>query len=181
MILATPGRAVNEPGALLGFLVEWKDRTMAETSGGDGAAAGYRLDDQVGFRMRQANQRHLAIFSRHIPDLTPMQFAALAKLSELKRISQNDLGRQTAMDAATMKGVIDRLAKKGLVAGRADPGDRRRRLLTLTPAGAAAYAAHAPAALAITAETLAPLTEPERRRFLKLLAKLAPARGAGAD
>lgn len=137
----------------------------------------YRLDEQVGFRMRQANQRHLAIFSRHMPDLTPMQFAALAKLSELGEVSQNDLGRQTAMDAATMKGVIDRLAKKDLVESRADPGDRRRRILRLSPAGETAYAGCVGAAKTITTETLAPLTSAERRRLLALLAKL----GGGRD
>jgi len=41
----------------------------------------YRLDDQVGFLLRVAMQRHTAIFmSRMIEGLTQTQFAALAKL-----------------------------------------------------------------------------------------------------
>ena len=41
----------------------------------------YVLDEQVGFLMRVAMQRHTAIFmSRMIAGLTQMQFAALAKL-----------------------------------------------------------------------------------------------------
>ena len=43
---------------------------------------GYILDDQVGFVLRQAQQRHTTMFaSLMIEGLTPTQWAALAKLS----------------------------------------------------------------------------------------------------
>lgn len=133
----------------------------------------YSLDEQVGFLLRRANQRHLSIFAREMGDLTPTQFAALAKLQEHGPMSQNDLGRRTAMDAATMKGVVDRLVRKGLVQTRADQDDLRRVIAALTPAGAARITAAIPAAHAITAATLDPLTERERGTLLALLAKLA--------
>ena len=38
----------------------------------------YRLQEQVGFVLRKAHQRHVAIFASRIADLTPPQFAALA-------------------------------------------------------------------------------------------------------
>ena len=133
----------------------------------------YRLEAQVGFLLRRANQRHLAIFSRGIRDLTPTQFAALAKLHEHGPMSQNDLGRRTAMDAATMKGVIDRLSRKGLVQTRADQQDLRRVIAELTAEGRAAIAAAIPAARGITRETLAPLSDQERITLAELLLKLA--------
>ncbi|TIS22875.1 MAG: MarR family transcriptional regulator, partial [Mesorhizobium sp.] len=43
----------------------------------------YHLQDQVGFILRKAHQRHVAIFASHISDLTPPQFAALAKLYDI--------------------------------------------------------------------------------------------------
>lgn len=132
----------------------------------------YKLDAQVGFLLRRATQRHLAIFASLIPGLTATQFAALAKLCELGPTSQNALGRATAMDAATIKGVIDRLRVKGLVATLRDEGDRRRLTLAPTAAGRAAYAGARPAAHRITAETLAPLTPAERKTFVALLARL---------
>jgi len=134
----------------------------------------YKLDDQVGFLMRKANQRHLAIFGKLIPSLTPMQFATCSKLRELGAVSQNDLGRQTAMDAATIKGVIDRLVDQGLVERRRDPNDQRRRAVSLTEAGVRAYDALVDAAAAVTAQTLTPLSPTEQARFLALLRKLAP-------
>ena len=75
----------------------------------------YVLERQVGFVMRRAVQRHIAIFSSLIPEMTPTQFAALAKLCELGQTSQNELGRLTSMDVATVKGVVDRLRARDLV------------------------------------------------------------------
>ena len=66
----------------------------------------YRLDDQVGFLLRVAMQRHTAIFmSRIVRGLTQTQFAALAKLREVGPCSQNQLGRLIYLDAATTRGV----------------------------------------------------------------------------
>ena len=136
-------------------------------------AAAYSLDSQVGYLMRKANQRHLAIFSARIPKLTPTQFAALARLHERGPLSQNDLGRQIAMDAATTKVMVDRLAENGLIERSADAADRRRRVVTLTSKGDAAYAKSVSAAHAIPAETLSPLSAEEAAHFTQLLAKLA--------
>jgi MarR family transcriptional regulator, lower aerobic nicotinate degradation pathway regulator len=132
----------------------------------------YLLDRQVGFLLRRATQRHLAIFAAAIPGLTPTQFAALAQLSATGPTSQNALGRATAMDAATIKGVIDRLRRKGYVASEASEGDRRRVLVSVTPEGRAAFAALLPAARSVTAETLATLNEGEREAITALLARI---------
>ena len=84
----------------------------------------YILDEQIGFILRQVWQRHAAIFARDIGiNLTPTQWAALAKLNETGPCSQNQLGRLTAMDVATIKGVIDRLTTRGLTETSPDPED----------------------------------------------------------
>lgn len=136
------------------------------------AADTYVLDDQVGFLMRRANQRHLAIFAEGISDLTPTQFAALSKLCELGAVSQNALGRATSMDGATIKGVVDRLRLKDLVASTPNPDDQRRILLKPTAAGWDLFEAVAPAAHQITQDTLVPLNDAEQTIFLLLLQKL---------
>lgn len=138
----------------------------------DPGLGGYSLDAQVGFLLRRASQRHIAIFNAGIPDLTPTQFAALAKTAEIGPVSQNELGRATAMDAATIKGVIDRLGTRGLIQTAASPRDRRRVMVSLTPEGRAALARLIPAATAITEATLAPLSPPERAQLIALLERL---------
>ncbi|MCA0873011.1 MarR family transcriptional regulator [Seohaeicola saemankumensis] len=132
----------------------------------------YFLDEQVGFILRRANQRHLGIFASHIPDLTPTQFAALAKLCELGQTTQNALGRATAMDAATIKGVVDRLRRKGLVESTPDLEDQRRLSLSPSDDGRALFALISHKARTITAETLAPLNQQEQQTLLALLNRL---------
>jgi DNA-binding MarR family transcriptional regulator len=145
----------------------------------DADATPYRLDDQIGFLLRRATQRHLAIFAAGMDangdgrDLTPMQWAALAKLDERGATPQNRLGRLTAMDGATVKGVVDRLIERGLVDTSADPDDRRHRVVALTAAGRRLVTRSRSAAAAITEATLAPLAVSERATLLALLRKLA--------
>ena len=133
----------------------------------------YVLEEQVGFILRQVWQRHATIFAKEIGiNLTPTQWAALVKLNEIGPCSQNQLGRLTAMDVATIKGVIDRLTVRGLTETSADPKDARRLLVSLTRAGQQMAEKAAPNALVITRETLAPLDATERETLLMLLAKL---------
>jgi len=133
----------------------------------------YVLDDQVGFLMRIAMQRHTSIFtSRMLEGLTQTQFAALAKLHEVGPCSQNYLGRLIYLDAATIKGVVDRLQVRGFVTALSDPKDRRRRAVALTERGRQATEAAIKVAAEITAATLTPLTAEEQRTVAKLLRKL---------
>jgi MarR family transcriptional regulator, lower aerobic nicotinate degradation pathway regulator len=136
------------------------------------ADAPYRLDDQIGYVLRRVTQRHLAIFAAAIPEVTTTQFAVLARLVDSGPVSQNQLGRAAAMDAATIKGVVDRLARLGLVFTAADPADRRRLTVALTTTGAALYADRVRTALQVSDDTLAPLSDAERRMLMALLARL---------
>jgi len=145
---------------------------------GDGVRDGYVLEQQAGHLLRRAHQRHTAIFQEHIGDsqLTPLQFAALVKLRDVDEVSQNQLGRLTAMDAATMQGVIKRLAARHLIVRRPDPDDRRRLILSLSQAGRALIDRLVANGGTITALTLAPLSPAEQKTFLHLLGKLAEIR-----
>jgi DNA-binding MarR family transcriptional regulator len=117
-------------------------------------------------------QRHLSIFSAAIPEVTTTQFAVLARLAETGPLSQNQLGRETAMDAATIKGVVDRLVKLDLVTTSADPSDRRRLTVSLTEAGQKLFQSKVATALAISADTLSPLTDEEADHLKALLLRL---------
>ena len=151
-----------------------REKLKIAPSAADAAGqASYVLDEQIGFLLRVAMQRHTSIFtSRMIEGLTQTQFAALAKLYEVGPCSQNQLGRLIYLDAATIKGVVDRLSARGFVTALGDPKDRRRRAVALTERGRAGHASRHAVAAEITAATLAPLTEEEQRAVVKLLKKL---------
>jgi DNA-binding MarR family transcriptional regulator len=134
----------------------------------------YVLDDQIGFLLRVAMQRHTAIFtSQMLEGLTQTQFASLAKLYEVGPCSQNHLGRLIYLDAATIKGVVDRLSARGLVIAANDPNDRRRRAVTLTEQGRRLTEEAIKVAAKITADTLVPLSEEEREIVSRLLNRLS--------
>ena len=133
----------------------------------------YRLDEQVGYLLRLASQRHSGIFQNRISGgLTPTQFSSLIRIAEHGPVSQNHLGRLAAMDGATIKGVVDRLRDKGLVRSEADPSDRRRSIVSLTKEGQAAIEGLKEDGRQITDETLAPLNMVERKTLTALLKKI---------
>ena len=133
----------------------------------------YVLERQVGFLLRKAHQRHTSIFTSGVHgSIRPSQFAVIAKLAERGPVSQNELGRLTAMDSATIKGVVDRLVKRGLLK-EIPADDNRFRFTDLTTEGHRFYDSTVLVARRITAETLEPLTSDERRTFLRLLKKLS--------
>ena len=139
-----------------------------------GNDSAYVLERQIGHMLRRAHQRASAIFKARFADheLTPTQFAALAKIGDEGEVSQNRLGRLTAMDPATMKGVIGRLHKRRLIASGDDAADRRRTLWSLTAGGEALLRAAIEAGLATSDQTLAPLNARDRKTLARLLSRL---------
>lgn len=135
----------------------------------------YCLEDQVGFALRRAHQRASAIFSEVMGpfDVTPTQFAALCKLADVGSVSQNELGRLTAMDPATIFGVVSRLVKRGYIRQSTHPDDGRMVILELTGEGIDATAAMRAVAAEVSRRTLQPLSEAEQATFLDLLGRLS--------
>lgn len=134
----------------------------------------YVLDDQIGFILRLASQRHSAIFQRHATHgLTAPQFSVMIRLHDHGTCSQNHLGRLTGLDVATVKGVVDRLSAKGLVSTGADASDKRLTMLKLTPAGRSMIPALQRTGTGVTEETVAALTQAEQKTLLRLLKRIA--------
>lgn len=136
--------------------------------------ADFSVEDHIGFLLRRAHQRHVALFTAGLAhaELTPTQFTALLKTVQLGRITQNHLGRQAAMDPATIQGVVQRLTARGLVQRSSDPMDRRTAVLEATEAGVALI--HEVVACAHQAHeaALSPLTPEERVQLVALLRKM---------
>lgn len=142
--------------------------------GGEADTPSYRLEEQVGFVLRRVHQRATDIFNTVMAgfDITPRQFATLAKLHDLGPTSQNQLGRLVAMDPATMNGVAGRLTKRGLLRQSPDPNDARLVLLELTDTGRQMIEAMKAQGLEVSRRTLAPLTAEEAETLLRLLGKM---------
>lgn len=145
-----------------------------KTRGETPAGKPYLVEDQIGFLIRRAHQRASAIFEQVMEgmDVTPVQYAALAKLHDLGPTSQNQLGRLVGIDPATMFGVAGRLAKRGLVSPSVDPNDARLVLLALTPTGRDIVEQMKARGPEVSARTLEPLSADEAETLLALLARI---------
>jgi DNA-binding MarR family transcriptional regulator len=68
--------------------------------------------------------------------LTLPQFDVLAQLHRRPAgMTPGELTKELLVTAGNVTGIVDRLVERGLVERRAVPGDRRTRLLVLTPSG----------------------------------------------
>lgn len=136
--------------------------------------ANFHVEDHVGFVLRRAHQRHVALFTAALAhvEITPTQFTALLKTVQARRVTQNLLGRQAAMDPATIQGVVRRLIARGLIRRSCDPLDRRTAVLEPTEAGVALITDVVACAQQAHEAALAPLSPKERADLLHLLRKI---------
>jgi len=134
----------------------------------------YLLEEQVGFLLRCAHQSATEDFNAVMGRfaVTPTQFAALAKLDDLGSVSQNQLGRLTRMDPATISGVVGRLIARGLVCQSPHAHDARLVLLALTPSGRTVVREMKAIAAQVSRRTLGRLSPAEADALLLALAKI---------
>nr|WP_246505010.1 MarR family transcriptional regulator [Microvirga antarctica] len=139
-------------------------------------AGGYDVTQQIGHLLRKAYQRHLAIFHDRLAhyQLTSAQFVTLCILRDQGASSQVDLVRATAVDQATIRGVVDRLKRRGLIALKRDGADARKIVISLTTTGSQLLEATIPEAHGVTQATVEDLNPAERLALDYLLRKLSP-------
>jgi len=62
-------------------------------------------------------------------------YRLLAALEEFGPASQAELGRRSSIDRSDVVAALNELADRGLIQRSPDPNDRRRNIITITPAG----------------------------------------------
>jgi DNA-binding MarR family transcriptional regulator len=138
------------------------------------AEEGYQVTDQVGHLIRKVHQRHTAIFQQLSCDkqLTPIQFATLCTVIDQGPSSLTDIVKATAIDQATIRGVVNRLKARHLIELVSDKDDQRKVIVCLTQEGREVVAEMIPCAKDITEQTLKNLNPTERVALQFLLRKL---------
>ena len=89
--------------------------------------------------------------------------------------AHTDLGRGTSLDRSDVVAVLGELERFGLVERTVNPDNRRRNIVSITPAGGRQLRALDHVVNEIQERVLAPLSQDERRELTKLLRKLADA------
>ncbi len=142
-------------------------------------AQSFDLHKAPGHLARRAHQRTVALFTEEAAgfDVTPVQFAILNALQERPGEDQITLAGRVALDAATLGSVINRLQARGLVRRESDPGDRRRKLLWLTPPGQALARQLMGPARRVQERLMAPLSPEDQARLVQLLERIVYTEG----
>ncbi len=115
------------------------------------------------------------VFSAHYGErfgLSIGEWRVMAVLGENGPLPTQGVIERTQMDRVRVSRAVIRLADKGLVLRRAQPGDQRAQVLALSAAGAATYQDIVPLALALQAQLVALLSEDEAAVLERLLTKL---------
>ncbi len=137
-------------------------------------AKSFNFGEAPGHQIRRAHQLSIALFMEETAgfDVTPVQFAILNALMDDPGEDQITLAGRVAFDAATSGSVIGRLEAKGWVRREADPADRRRKLLWVTPEGQQVALQMKRAVSKVQTRLLGPLNPAERKQLGALLGKL---------
>jgi DNA-binding MarR family transcriptional regulator len=99
----------------------------------------------------------------------PYHHSILALLEEGSRVSQASIADTLQLDRGTLVGLVDVLEEHGLIERHRDKTDRRRYLISLTPAGRRQLRVFRKIIDGLDAEFLAPLGEADRAALLGLL------------
>lgn len=140
------------------------------------AEARYDLNVHTAHLVRRTHQRATMLFQELVrDDTTPTQFAAMGTLLERGPLSQNHLGRLTAMDPSTISVVVRKLLKRGLVHRYSSETDQRLLMIDLTEEGRQYTIERVPLSQKVSEDLLAPLSEGERALLKELLTRIADA------
>lgn len=101
------------------------------------------------------------------------QYSVLAMLGEGVRETQATIANALDLDPSRLVAVLDSLEQDGLVTRQRDPQDRRRHVVSITPAGTQQLEKLRSITKQLEDEFLAPLSTEERARFHGLLQQLA--------
>lgn len=149
------------------------------------AESGYDLDRHPAHIVRRVHQRATLCFQQMMAgeNLSPTQFAALATVLRHGELSQNHLGRLTAMDPSTISLVVRKLLNQGLIERGPSKTDQRLAIITLTSAGRRYTLDRLERSIKVGRLLLAPLSAGEQATLLRLLQRISgdepPSAGSG--
>src|SRR2546425_5730556 len=104
---------------------------------GDDATPPRPVGDRFGYLLKHARERLSGLSAEGYArfGINGRELAILTVIAEGEPPSQLEAAQRLAIDRTTMVVLLDGLEAKGLVERRADPADRRRNIVVLTPAG----------------------------------------------
>lgn len=163
--------------------VDASDNLPALDMRGKFAAGLAELYARPGFKIRRAHQTAVSLFAEAAGDLgiTTTQYGIMFALAHIAELDQIGLARLVKLDRSTTGLVLDLLERRGLAERVVHAADRRRRVVSLTPAGRALYErTKEPAANAVAA-LFGPARKADIAMFLDVMEHLVMAASEPTD
>jgi DNA-binding MarR family transcriptional regulator len=151
------------------------DEMLPEEAVRDAAHGG--MDDvysKPGHLIRRLQQIAVSVFAQECADhdITPVQYAALVAVRDNPGLDATRIAALVAFDRSTIGNVLERLEGKGLIERRANPDDRRVKILKISRRGARLLDVCEPAVLRAQERMLDPLDADERRLFTTCMRRI---------
>lgn len=88
-------------------------------------------------QLTKVSRKIRTAFNKQVTEqgLTYPRARALFRLAKKQNVTQSELACELELEQATLVRLLDRMEENGLIERRADPKDRRVKLLVLTPHG----------------------------------------------
>jgi len=120
-------------------------------------------EESVGYIIHEVAKAFRRRFEEEVKvhDLTLPQMRALGELVRKGGVSQVSLAGAIDADPMTLKGILDRLEKRGLVRRQQDPSDSRAKVVHVTEAGEALFRTAKSVGVEIQNEAIEGLSEAE--------------------
>jgi MarR family transcriptional regulator, lower aerobic nicotinate degradation pathway regulator len=148
------------------------ERRVSKTEGS------WPLEERPGYLIRRLHQIHVALFQEKCAafEITPLQYSLLTALAKRGTADQTTLAADIALDRTTTTGALKRLQSRRFVDRTTARHDRRSQTCRLTPVGAALLRKMEKSARAAHLETVAHLSNVDRKRFIAMMQKIVAAR-----
>lgn len=132
------------------------------------------LESLIGYNARRAALAIIGSFLEHMAvyDLRPVDFSVLSLITHNPGITSRQLCSALSILPPNLVGMINALEKRGLIARRPHPHDRRATGLHLTPAGQTLMHEAEQTASELEARASSGLTANERKTLMRLLQKI---------
>jgi DNA-binding MarR family transcriptional regulator len=142
------------------------------TTAGDVTPAALRK--RPGWLLGQISMHHHRLLTDALgaANARPYHYRVLAALQEFGSGSQVKVGRHAGLDRSDVVATVDELVERGFVNRSADPIDRRRNIISITPAGRAHFRKLDKILADVQDELLSPISANQRDQLIRLLTRI---------
>jgi DNA-binding MarR family transcriptional regulator len=161
-------------------------RSKSGRASGSPADAGPDPDDsanEIIVGIVRAGEAFVALTNQALNgyQLSPAARQALAVLDGAGQpLSPTEIARRLIVTTASITSLLDTLQRRGLVERQPDPADRRRLLITITPAAQDLVRRFVPEVVALQASVMKDIAEEDRRQFAAVLTRIREAIAAAS-